>query len=65
MHCRHCFTAGTDPRPGDGLATLMWWMGCDFTTARDFAAMHGSTGAAGGSWVARGDRNGLPSPGRP
>jgi phage/plasmid primase-like uncharacterized protein len=25
--CRHCFHAGTDPRPGDGLATLRWWLG--------------------------------------
>ena len=24
VHCRHCFTRGTDPRPGDGLSTLRW-----------------------------------------
>ena len=22
VHCRHCFTRGTDPSPGDGIATL-------------------------------------------
>jgi len=25
--CRHCFAAGGDPRPGDGLASLRWWLG--------------------------------------
>lgn len=25
--CRHCFTRGTDPAPGDGVATLRWWLG--------------------------------------
>lgn len=24
--CRHCFNRATDPRPGDGLATLRWWL---------------------------------------
>jgi phage/plasmid primase-like uncharacterized protein len=27
MMCRHCFHKGTDPRPGDGLASLRWWLG--------------------------------------
>ena len=30
--CRSCFNANTEPRSGDGIATLRWWMGCD---ARD------------------------------
>ncbi|HMP69387.1 MAG TPA: primase-helicase zinc-binding domain-containing protein [Pirellulaceae bacterium] len=25
--CRHCFNANTDPRCGDGLSTLRWWLG--------------------------------------
>lgn len=25
--CRYCFNASNDPRPGDGLATLRWWLG--------------------------------------
>jgi len=25
--CRHCFNQTTDPRCGDGLATLRWWLG--------------------------------------
>lgn len=31
--CRHCFHRGTDPRPGDGIATLRWWLGCDAAEA--------------------------------
>lgn len=27
--CRHCFNASTDPRAGDGLASLRWWLGID------------------------------------
>jgi phage/plasmid primase-like uncharacterized protein len=27
LSCRHCFNKGTDPRPGDGLASLRWWLG--------------------------------------
>ena len=33
VQCRHCFHAGTDPRPGDGIATLRWLLGCDTTAA--------------------------------
>lgn len=29
VHCRHCFTKGSDPRPGDGLATLRWLLSFD------------------------------------
>jgi hypothetical protein len=31
--CRRCFTRGTDPAPGDGLATLRWWFGADAAEA--------------------------------
>lgn len=31
--CRRCFHAGTDPRPGDGIATLRWWLCCDVAEA--------------------------------
>ena len=30
VHCRQCFTKGTTPPPGDGLATLQWLLGLDF-----------------------------------
>ncbi|NND96532.1 MAG: hypothetical protein HKN47_04285 [Pirellulaceae bacterium] len=33
VHCRHCFTRGTNPRPGDGLATLMWIQNVAFADA--------------------------------
>lgn len=33
VQCRNCFNAGTDPRPGDGIATLRWLLGCDTATA--------------------------------
>ncbi|QDV44982.1 Zinc-binding domain of primase-helicase [Stieleria neptunia] len=33
VHCRSCFHSGTEPRPGDGLATLRWLMACDTATA--------------------------------
>ena len=33
VQCRSCFNLGTDPRPGDGIATLRWLMGCDTATA--------------------------------
>ncbi len=29
VHCRHCFTKGSNPRPGDGLATLRWMLNID------------------------------------
>lgn len=38
VHCRHCFTKGTDPRPGDGLASIRWLMGCDSLAARRWLA---------------------------
>lgn len=31
--CRKCFSKENDPRPGDGLATLRWWLGYDAMTA--------------------------------
>lgn len=27
--CRHCHNASTEPRCGDGVATLRWWLGVD------------------------------------
>lgn len=31
--CRHCFNADTVQRPGDGLATLRWWLSIDLPEA--------------------------------
>lgn len=31
--CRHCHNGGTDPRAGDGLAALRWWLGCSVADA--------------------------------
>ncbi len=33
VHCRHCFTRGSKPSPGDGVATLQWVMQIDFVPA--------------------------------
>ncbi|TWU07755.1 toprim domain-containing protein [Stieleria varia] len=33
VHCRRCFTRGTDPRPGDGISTVRWMLGCGFVDA--------------------------------
>lgn len=33
VQCRGCFNSGTDPRPGDGIATLQWLLGCGTATA--------------------------------
>jgi hypothetical protein len=33
LMCRHCFNGGTDPRPGDGLSSLRWWLGCPMAEA--------------------------------
>ena len=30
VHCRQCFTRGTVPSPGDGIATLQWLLDLDF-----------------------------------
>lgn len=27
VHCRHCFSSSTNPKPGDGIASLQWWLG--------------------------------------
>lgn len=27
VHCRHCFNSSTHPKPGDGIASLRWWLG--------------------------------------
>lgn len=31
--CRHCFNGHTDPRSGDGLSTLQWWLGMNLSDA--------------------------------
>lgn len=31
--CRHCFNGSTEPRCGDGIATLRWWLGLDVSGA--------------------------------
>ena len=31
--CRHCFNGSTDPRSGDGLASLRWWLACSMPDA--------------------------------
>lgn len=31
--CRSCFHATTEPRSGDGIATLRWWLGCNAADA--------------------------------
>jgi len=36
--CRHCFNGGTEPRPGDGLATLRWWLGATAAEAAQWLA---------------------------
>ncbi len=47
VHCRHCFTKGTDPKPGDGLATLRWCLGLSTANAcRWLADWLGITGNA-------------------
>lgn len=33
VHCRMCFHSTTDPRPGDGIATVRWLLDCDLATA--------------------------------
>ena len=27
-HCRYCFHKHTKPHPGDGIATIQWWLAC-------------------------------------
>ncbi len=36
--CRHCHNAGTEPRCGDGVATLRWWLGVDAAGALQWLA---------------------------
>lgn len=38
MICRHCFNGDTEPRPGDGLASLRWWLGVDAAGAAKWLA---------------------------
>ncbi|MEZ6081211.1 MAG: hypothetical protein R3C09_28540 [Pirellulaceae bacterium] len=36
--CRHCFNGETEPRCGDGIATLRWWLGVDAAGALQWLA---------------------------
>ena len=36
--CRHCHNAGTEPRCGDGVATLRWWLRVDASHAIEWLA---------------------------
>ncbi len=38
VQCRNCFNTDTDPRPGDGIATLRWLLNCDTATACQWLA---------------------------
>ncbi|QDT13053.1 primase-helicase zinc-binding domain-containing protein [Planctomycetes bacterium K23_9] len=49
VHCRHCFTSGSSIRPGNGIATLMWWAGGTFTSTLDWLSDHLGVGEASGS----------------
>ncbi len=33
VHCRICFNRSTNPKPGDGIASLQWWLGVDTAEA--------------------------------
>lgn len=38
VQCRVCFNASTDPRPGDGIATIRWLLNCDTAMACQWLA---------------------------
>ena len=38
VHCRRCFTRGTVPSPGDGIATLMWCLNASFPETLEWLA---------------------------
>lgn len=38
VFCRHCFNKSTNPRPGDGLSSLRWWLGVDAAGAIEWLA---------------------------
>ncbi|WP_168164319.1 primase-helicase zinc-binding domain-containing protein [Pirellula sp. SH-Sr6A] len=44
--CRHCFNGDTDPRAGDGLATLRWWLGVSLTAATEWLGLYLGCGHA-------------------
>jgi len=33
VHCRICFNRSSNPKPGDGIASLQWWLGVDTAEA--------------------------------
>lgn len=51
VHCRHCFTRGSNPAPGNGIATLMWILGLDFPNVLTWLADHLGFSTAGGSYA--------------
>jgi phage/plasmid primase-like uncharacterized protein len=38
VYCRFCFNKNTNPRPGDGLSSLRWWLGVDAAGAVEWLA---------------------------
>ena len=38
MHCRHCHHASSEPRSGDGISALAWWLGVDTGAALQWLA---------------------------
>ncbi|MEM9827613.1 MAG: toprim domain-containing protein, partial [Planctomycetota bacterium] len=40
VHCRRCFTRGTDPAPGGGLATIRWMRGGGWSDATQWLTDH-------------------------
>lgn len=38
VYCRFCFNKNTNPRPGDGLSSLRWWLGVDAAGAIQWLA---------------------------
>ncbi|MBL8852895.1 MAG: hypothetical protein JNK57_02875 [Planctomycetaceae bacterium] len=38
VYCRFCFNKNTNPRPGDGLSSLRWWLGVDAAGAIEWLA---------------------------
>jgi phage/plasmid primase-like uncharacterized protein len=44
--CRSCHNSSTEPRAGDGIATLRWWMGCNAAEAIRWLASYLGVGDA-------------------
>ncbi|MGB7343349.1 MAG: toprim domain-containing protein [Pirellulaceae bacterium] len=58
VHCRRCFTRGTEPRPGNGLSTLMWIQGVRFPEAiqwlANYLGVDGQESHSSGTFVSAG-----------